>query len=298
MMQRAKTDAVFERAASFLSEMWINDRAACEMHVGDLAWGTYHRWPTAFDALRLWYDDARRPQALTMFDGTGVCDLVVRPGPSGLEAAGRALTWAELTCREMVRGSSPAELQVGRRVQSAEVAGLLCDRGFERCATGIPAMSRALPANSSAAPAAPMGYSIRELEPRDISSRVAAHNAAFPGAGLCSDAYWALRDCPAYISRLDVVAIAPGSTVAAFATLWLDPANKAVQIEPAGCLPEHRRRGLTHAVILEGLQRSAELGAEQALVRHLPSNVAAKALYEACGFTTVCTDAGFAKRLA
>ena len=112
---------------------------------------------------------------------------------------------------------------------------------------------------------------------------------------LVVDAYRALRACRPYTARLDVVATSPSSAVAAFATLWLDPRNGVVQLEPAGCHPDHRRLGLTRAVILHALRWSAELGATGALVRHISTNTAARALYESCGFTTTSEDTGFIK---
>ena len=248
------------------------------MHVGDLAWGTFHHWPSALGTLRLWSDGAAQIQVLTMFDGSGVCDLVVRPGHAGLEAATRALEWAARTRVGTAVGSEPIKLRVGRRLQSTETVELLHARGFERCSSGVPAMSRTIARGEVASPSIPNGYAIRELHVDDLASRVRAFNAAFPGEGLCVDAYRALRACPPYNPRLDVVAMSPSSEVAAFATLWLDSRNGVVQIEPAGCHPDHRRLGLTRAVILQALRWSVELGATDALVRHVSTNSAAHAL--------------------
>lgn len=289
--------AEFERAAAFISEMWSHSGASSEMHVGDLAWGTFHWWPSALGALRLWPDDTVQTEALTMFAGSGVCDLVVRPGAAGLDAAAEALDWAEETRRAAPVGSDPVELRVGRRVQSPEVIDLLHSRGFQRLSSGVPAMSRALSADDRAPPIAPAGYEIREMHEEDLVSRVAVFNAAFPGDGLRTEAYRALQSCSLYRPRLDIVATSLSGDVAAFATLWLDTHNGVVQIEPTGCHPDHRRRGLSRSVIGEALRRSAELGATEALVRHVSGNTAAQALYESCGFTTVCTDTGFTKTL-
>lgn len=288
---------VFDRAAEFVSEMWGHLGPSSEMHVGDLAWGTLHRWPSALESLRLWPDSTGKTQVLTMFDGEGVCDLVMRPGTDGVDAARQALDWAAMKRRSTANGSEPIELRVGRRLQSPELVELLHERGFERRVAGVPAMSRTI-SNADVAPVnTPDGYSIRPLRTDDLASRVAAFNAAFPGEELCVDAYRALRDCSFYIPRLDVVAMSSSSSVAAFATLWLDPRHAVVQIEPAGCHPDHRRRGLTQAVILQALRWSVELGATAALVRHVSTNAAARALYESCGFSTVSEQTGFAKTM-
>jgi GNAT superfamily N-acetyltransferase len=298
MSDDANFTLVFDRAVEFVSEMWSDDGPSSEMHIGDLAWGTFHRWPSALGALRLWPDGTGRTQVLTMFDGTGVCDLVMRPGTAGLEAAKQALEWAETKRRASAVGSEPVELRVGRRLQSTELVEVLHARGFERRSIGVPAMSRTIATADVAPPSTPSGYAIRELHTDDLASRVMAFNAAFAGEALCVDAYRAMQGCSPYIARLDVVAISSSSaSVAAFATLWLDRRNAVVQIEPAGCHPDHRRLGLTRAVILQALRWSIELGATDALVRHVSTNLTARALYESCGFTTACEQTGFVKTI-
>lgn len=297
MSDEATPAPVFDRAAAFIAEMWRESGPSSEMHVGDLAWGTFHRWPSALGALRLWPDRLGQTQVLTMFDGSRVCDLVVRPGRAGLEAATRALEWAEGTAAVTAIGSEPIELRVGRRFQSADVVELLRSRGFERQSVGVPAMSRPTAGGDIDPSSIPSGYVIRELHTDDLASRVLAFNAAFPGEELCADAYKALQTCSLYDQRLDVVATPPSSGVAAFATLWLDVQNGVVQIEPAGCHPDHRRLGLTRAVILQALRWSTALGATDAIVRHVSTNKGAHALYESCGFTTVCHDSGFIKTI-
>lgn len=297
MSTRAKRSAVFDRAAEFVSEMWREHGPSSEMHVGDLAWGTYSRWPSALEALRLWPDSKGRIQVLTMFNGSGVCDLVMRPGNAGGEAALQALRWAEAKRRSTVAESGPAELRVGWRLRSPELIDVLEARGYERRALGAPAMSRTISETDPAAPSAPSGYEVRELHTNDVASRVEVFNAAFPRDELSVNAYRALQACSLYEPRLDIVATSSSSSIAAFATLWLDAANAVVQIEPAGCHPDHRRLGLTRAVILRALSRSVELGATDAIVRHVSTNVAAQALYESCGFSTVSNETGFAKTI-
>ncbi len=288
---------VFAQAAAFVSEMWRVNGPSSEMHIGDLGWGTFRSWPSRIDALRLWRDTNGLTQALTMFDGSGVCDLVVRPGPAGLSAAALALEWAETAALATTSGARPIELRVGRRPQSNGVIDLLHSTGFERLSFGVPAMSRAITHADVAPPATPDGYAIRKLHTADLASRVRCFNAAFPGEDLRVDAYRSLRACSIYDNRLDVVAISPSSDVAAFATLWLDAHNGVVQIEPAGCHPDHRRLGLTRAIILQTLRWSVALNARSALVRHVSTNANAQALYESCGFATICEDTGFFKRI-
>ena len=105
---------VFDVAARLLTDVWPRD----------LVWGVHHSTPSAVESLRLWpsIDD---PQALTMYDGRNVCDLVVRRTNAGYEAAADAVAWAERQCESRA-------LRVGRRIADPRLIELLVERGFRR----------------------------------------------------------------------------------------------------------------------------------------------------------------------
>jgi mycothiol synthase len=78
--------------------------------------------------------------------------------------------------------------------------------------------------------------------------------------------YHNIQRCPLYRRDLDIVAATPDGVVAAFSTFWFDDATRTVYIEPVATVPEHQRRGLARAVIIEGLRRVQRLGALRAFV--------------------------------
>lgn len=134
--QGNRTD--FERSADFLGDVWQHNGSASEMHVGDLSWGVFHRSPPALGSLRLWSVGTESPQALTMYDGNGVCDLVVRPGDAGLRSAELALDWAEARCREASPEADSVDFRVGRRVHQQPLRRLLGERGVCPLVDGLP----------------------------------------------------------------------------------------------------------------------------------------------------------------
>ncbi len=68
---------------------------------------------------------------------------------------------------------------------------------------------------------------------------------------------------------------------------WLDPVNRIGDLGPVGARPAYRRRGLTRAVLCEGLRRLQAAGAWTGCVSTGVTNTAARALYESVGFAVV-----------
>lgn len=136
-------------------------------------------------------------------------------------------------------------------------------------------------------PVAP-GYTVRSLDlTSDVDSegRASVSRACF-GHQRTGDIMKLLGRAPCYRPDLDLAAIAPDGTFAAYTTVWWEPVNRYIIFEPVGTHPDHRRRGLASAVMAEGLRRAAILGAETAYVGSgagRPSNV----LYDSLGFTEV-----------
>jgi ribosomal protein S18 acetylase RimI-like enzyme len=113
---------------------------------------------------------------------------------------------------------------------------------------------------------------------------VELHRAVWAPSRVTLDAYRRLRGVPGYRSELDLVAVAPNGDFAAYCICWLDAKNRTGEFEPVGASPDYRRQGAGRAVMLEGLRRLRDLGAETAIVYTSANNSPAVALYEAVGF--------------
>ena len=75
-----------------------------------------------------------------------------------------------------------------------------------------------------------------------------------------------MQSAPNYDRRLNIVAIAPDGHFASYCGMWMDPVNRACYVEPVATDPEHRRKGLASAAVIEGIRRCAERGATVAYV--------------------------------
>ncbi len=139
-------------------------------------------------------------------------------------------------------------------------------------------------------PAGPVseGYVVRSLDLRadhDSDGRAAVSRASF-GNERTGEMMKVLAQTPGHRPDLDLAAIAPDGTFAAYTTVWWEPVNRYIIFEPVGTHPDHRRRGLASAVMAEGLRRAAVLGAETAYVGS-GAGKASNVLYESLGFTEV-----------
>ena len=95
--------------------------------------------------------------------------------------------------------------------------------------------------------------------------------------------YKNVQRIPLYRRDLDLVAVAPDGELAAFCTVWFDDVTCTAVFEPVGTHPDHQRRGLSKAVMSEGLRRARRLGATLATVSSYSTG--AHALYHSMGFT-------------
>jgi predicted N-acetyltransferase YhbS len=114
------------------------------------------------------------------------------------------------------------------------------------------------------------GYAFRHVQPGEAAERAACHRAAWSPPGgtsrVVTPAYERLMRTPPYRPELDWVAVDVSGGMVASATVWLDEATGVALIEPVGCAPEHRGRGLAGAVSLAGLAAARDAGATTGLV--------------------------------
>jgi len=113
----------------------------------------------------------------------------------------------------------------------------------------------------------PEGYSMRAVEPTEHEARAAVHRAAWSATSKVSgDAYERLMGTPPYRSGLDWVVVDSAGELVASCLVWLDDLTSVAMIEPVGCVPEHRGRGLAGSVSIAALGAARSAGAKTGLV--------------------------------
>jgi ribosomal protein S18 acetylase RimI-like enzyme len=278
-------------------------------HVGELAFGFFmidcHLDPRKH--VRLWHD-GNKLVGYAMLGDDAYFDWQVLPEVERKGIEEEALVWAEgllaeLRAGDAVRWKGP--MMVGSRIDNAERIAFLEEHGFHRGEYVEVNMLRslaeeALPREATPPLALPSGFSVRSLagDAAEVADRAAAHREVWHPwtVGEVSDEQYArFMQMPGYDRDLDVVAVAPDGTIAAYVNGWLDPVNKIGDLGPVGAREAYRRQGLTRAVLLECMRRMKARGMDRVCVSTGEDNVAARGLYESIGFRIVNRYAEYAR---
>jgi GNAT superfamily N-acetyltransferase len=97
-----------------------------------------------------------------------------------------------------------------------------------------------------------------------------------------------LAECSLYRSDLDL-AILDSDEVVGYALFWADPLTRVGLLEPMRIEESHQGRGLSKALIAEGLDRLAAAGCTRLKVMFDPSNEPARRLYIGAGYVPKAT---------
>lgn len=138
-------------------------------------------------------------------------------------------------------------------------------------------------------PQLPEGFSIRSFrEAAEMDEWVALHRAAFGTQNMTAEHRRDWMQASGYTRALDLVAVAPDGTLAAYVYYSVHPeendlsGNKTGRVDSAGTFPIYQRMGLSRALILAGLPVLKACGMETASLTTDSYNVAMqRAAYQA-----------------
>lgn len=279
---------------SMATRLWT---PSSRFHPGQLAWNRYHREvradrPGDGEAISLWSDASR----VVGFGWAEAPDwLELQVDPDHPEVAEQLLDWFE--------GWSDAETQ-SALVMAGDVAEpALAAAGFAPEVDQPFFRHHLLDLDLLDAAPTVSGYNLRHVESSEAAPRSACHRAAWSQFGpspVSAAAYSALMAAWPYRADLDWVAVDRGGAMVASCLVWFDPGTGVGLVEPVGCVPEHRGRGLAVAVTVAALTHLRELGAGWAQVtpRGDEAYPAPQRLYRSLGFRPTARTVTWTRSLA
>jgi ribosomal protein S18 acetylase RimI-like enzyme len=155
------------------------------------------------------------------------------------------------------------------------------------------------------APAAlPPGYTARGLRGADEADAwVALHRAAFGTENMTLEYKLVMMRQPDYDPKLDLVAVAPDGSLAAYVVASIDReliAASGIQAgftDPVATHPAHQRRGLARALLLTVLELLRRRGMEIVRLSTASDNIAMQAAAHSAGYRAMSRGLRFARPL-
>jgi GNAT superfamily N-acetyltransferase len=136
----------------------------------------------------------------------------------------------------------------------------------------------------------PEGYSIRQaVLPKEFEKYREVLGSVFSHCGryMTEASVKKYSEASFWHEDLDLVAVAPDGSFAAFTTVRVDPTSGIAEFEPVGTHPDHRKLGLAKGVILEGLRRLLNHNPTLVCIPGAAANEGATRLYDSLGFSRV-----------
>jgi ribosomal protein S18 acetylase RimI-like enzyme len=157
--------------------------------------------------------------------------------------------------------------------------------------------------NSLPMPVLPPGYSLRPLNPSsEIEKVVALHQAAYGTRLFSIEERIAIMNTDAYLPEADLVVQAPDGSLAGNCICGIEPRVSEIEEErgytdPVIVHPQHQRRGIARALLLEGLARLRERGIRFAELGTTNLNMGMRKAAEAAGFQCVSQRVWYSKKI-
>jgi GNAT superfamily N-acetyltransferase len=237
--------------------------------------------------IQLWENDGGKLIAYVLPEGTSdFAHIQVHPDYRFLEE--EILAWAEAHLGAQNEDEGRRQIQLSVFEYDVRRQQLLAERGYEK--TAYWEMVRHMRLGRQERPLVHIaeGYTMRTTVPDDLQDcqRIAdILNAAFNRTFHNPWEYQNFaRQAPCFRPGLDLVAVAPDGSFAAYVGVPYDEQNRLGIFEPVCTHPVHQRRGLARALMNEGLLRLWDIGAVQAMVA-TGDMAPANGLYTAMGFT-------------
>ncbi len=241
---------------SLVQRLWSPES---RWHVGDVAWGRF-AIPGAESGFRtsVW-SESGAIAAWGWAELPGDLSMVVDPDYGGL--ADQVLAWFQSVARADTLSVTALQTET-HLCDALEAAGYSVDRSAPYFTHHLMTLDN-LPDT-----ALPVGFAVRHVELHEAQQRAAVHRVGWSdfGSRVSTDSYQEVMAAWPYRADLDWVVEAPDGGWVASALAWLDDLNQVGLLEPVGCAPAYRRRGLARAVNVAALHALRRAGATRAVV--------------------------------
>ena len=236
--------------------------------------------------VQLWECAGDQLAGYVVSESPGDAHLQIHPDFRYLEA--EMIAWAEANLAVVDAATGRQTLEIYVYEYDALRQQGLAARGFEKLSYGGMCRHLRLGHQPLPAPVVALGYTLRTTDPADLADcqRIAdLLNAAFNRDFHNAQEFYNFARCaPCFRRDLDLVMVAPDGSFAAYVGVPYDETNRRGIFEPVCTHPDHQRKGLARALMLEGLHRLRALGAVDATV-DTGDAAPANAFYTAMGFT-------------
>ena len=296
-----RDDAVeFPRLLAYLREIWRHPGYLPDFHPGDAVWQRFRAGAAGFDAalrIALWEEPGSsggRVVGFAWFDDPDEVVVSLHPDVLPTVAAGdlldQMLTWGEERRAIYAERGEPSDaLAVSCLREDDRLEGLLAERGFSTDGEVVYQSNRRSLLDTLPERPVADGYRLVDLTDEAlIPERVAIHREVWNPSVVTEPGYREMRGQPLYDPELDLMAVADDGQAASYALCWLDQPTRTAIFEPVGTREAHRKRGLSAAVLAEGMRRCRDRGAETMYVLQFGDQTApANHLYHAVGFRPI-----------
>lgn len=238
--------------------------------------------------VQLWLTHDERVVGAVHPEGCGDAYLQIHPDFREVEPA--MITWAEAHLALPTADGVQQQLEIFVYEYDTVRQQLLQERGYTKMTYGGVVRRLRLADYTLKGTGMATGYALRTTHPDDLAD--CQQIADLLNAAFGRDFHNALeyqnftKFAPSFRKDLDLVAVAPDGTFAAYVGIPYDEVNRRGIFEPVCTHPAHRRHGLAQSLMLEGLRCLHALGAVDATVG-TGDMIPANRLYERIGFTEV-----------
>jgi mycothiol synthase len=254
---------------------------------------------------RLWWDaDGQLAGFAIFFDYVSQLDFEIAPGTASVEVATQANSWGEERARQLV--GEPGEsvvLRASCRDDHVERIALLEQLGFVRQERHTLHFVRSL-SDLIPEPQVPEGFGIHHVAGEHEAETLAAlHRAAFGTENMTAERRLSWMRTPDYDPELDLVAVAPDGTLAAYVFCSISEEENALTrrkdgyTDPVATHPAYQRRGLARALLLTGFRLLKQRGVETARTSTGSWNVAMQRTAQSAGYRVESKQSFFEKQV-